>query len=383
MLGVRVETLRRWEREGRLTTARTPGGQRRVPAAEVARLPGRKGRERPKVTSASVRNRSPGSSPRSSATSSPRPSRSSPGPHRILAFVTREAVDEMGLKPGHARRRDGEGDQRHGRGGPSEELPIARVSSAAPRAACCDGLRRRSGGRSEAPERQLTVAAAASLTCRVHRHRGRRSRKRTRGRSVSLQLRSLRRARHPDRRGRAGRRLRVGEPDLDGPRAGRGPRRDRPDRLRPEQARDHRPGRQPGGDREPRRPSGRRRATRPRRRRRARPATTRGEILDNAGIAEAALANVVSNEEDVKRRHHEGARRATPTPASSTSPTSRRTSRTRSRSIQIPDDVNVIATYPIAVVTGSQEADLAQRSSTTSSATGSEPSPSTGSSPPP
>ncbi len=29
--------------------------------------------------------------------------------------------------------------------------------------------------------------------------------------------------------------------------------------------------------------------------------------------------------------------------------------------IEIPDDVNVIATYPIAVVSGSQEADLAQR----------------------
>jgi len=29
--------------------------------------------------------------------------------------------------------------------------------------------------------------------------------------------------------------------------------------------------------------------------------------------------------------------------------------------ITIPDDVNVIATYPIAVVSGSEEADLAQR----------------------
>jgi molybdate transport system substrate-binding protein len=29
--------------------------------------------------------------------------------------------------------------------------------------------------------------------------------------------------------------------------------------------------------------------------------------------------------------------------------------------ITMPDDVNVIATYPIAVVVGSQEADLAQR----------------------
>ena len=29
--------------------------------------------------------------------------------------------------------------------------------------------------------------------------------------------------------------------------------------------------------------------------------------------------------------------------------------------IEISDDINVIATYPIAIVTGSQEADLAQR----------------------
>jgi molybdate transport system substrate-binding protein len=28
--------------------------------------------------------------------------------------------------------------------------------------------------------------------------------------------------------------------------------------------------------------------------------------------------------------------------------------------VEIPDDVNVIATYPIAVVSGSEEADLAQ-----------------------
>jgi len=31
------------------------------------------------------------------------------------------------------------------------------------------------------------------------------------------------------------------------------------------------------------------------------------------------------------------------------------------RSIEIPDEINVIATYPIAVVSGSEEADLAQR----------------------
>ena len=59
MLGVRVETLRRWEREGKLSTTRTAGGQRTVAASEVARLLA-EGRERPKITSASVRNRFPG-----------------------------------------------------------------------------------------------------------------------------------------------------------------------------------------------------------------------------------------------------------------------------------------------------------------------------------
>ncbi len=37
MLGVSVETVRRWERDGRLTV-RTSGGQRLVPLPEVRRL---------------------------------------------------------------------------------------------------------------------------------------------------------------------------------------------------------------------------------------------------------------------------------------------------------------------------------------------------------
>jgi len=84
------------------------------------------------------------------------------------------------------------------------------------------------------------------------------------------------------------------------------------------------------------------------------------EIFDNAGIARAALANVVSNEEDVKaviQKVISGDADAgigyvtdvTPELADQIS------------LITIPDDVNVIATYPIAVVAGSKEADLAQR----------------------
>ena len=83
------------------------------------------------------------------------------------------------------------------------------------------------------------------------------------------------------------------------------------------------------------------------------------EIFQNAGISEATLANVVSNEEDVKAvitKVISGDADAgigyvtdvTPDVADQVT------------LIPIPDAVNVIATYPIAVVTGSQEADLAQ-----------------------
>lgn len=99
MLGVRVETLRRWERAGTLRTERSAGGQRRVPAAEVARLLAER-RERPRVTSASVRNRFPGVITDVRRDGVAATVEILAGPHRILALVTREAVDEMGLEPG-------------------------------------------------------------------------------------------------------------------------------------------------------------------------------------------------------------------------------------------------------------------------------------------
>lgn len=83
------------------------------------------------------------------------------------------------------------------------------------------------------------------------------------------------------------------------------------------------------------------------------------EILREAGISGAALANVVSNEEDVRAvitkliagDADAGIGYVTDvTPAVSD----------RVRLIPIPGEVNVIATYPIAVVKGTQEADLAQ-----------------------
>ena len=84
------------------------------------------------------------------------------------------------------------------------------------------------------------------------------------------------------------------------------------------------------------------------------------EILANAGIAEAALANVVSNEEDVRlvltKIISGDADAGIVYVTDVTADVAHQVSL-----IEIPDDVNVIATYPIAVVTGSQEADLAQR----------------------
>jgi molybdopterin-binding protein len=99
ILGVRVETLRRWERDGLLSMSRTSGGQRRVAASDVARLLAER-RERPRVTSTSVRNRFPGVVTEVRRDKLAATVEILSGPHRILAFVTREAVDEMDLKPG-------------------------------------------------------------------------------------------------------------------------------------------------------------------------------------------------------------------------------------------------------------------------------------------
>jgi molybdopterin-binding protein len=98
-LGVRVETVRRWEREGKLRTERTAGGQRIVPAAEVARLLTER-RTKTKVGVGSVRNRFPGVVIQVNRDGVAATVEIQAGPHRILALVTREAVDELKLEPG-------------------------------------------------------------------------------------------------------------------------------------------------------------------------------------------------------------------------------------------------------------------------------------------
>ncbi|HSL11126.1 MAG TPA: molybdate ABC transporter substrate-binding protein [Actinomycetota bacterium] len=84
------------------------------------------------------------------------------------------------------------------------------------------------------------------------------------------------------------------------------------------------------------------------------------EMLANAGIADAALANVVSNEEDVRgvvtKVLSGDADAGIAYVTDVTDDVEDEISL-----VEIPADVNVIATYPIAVVSGAQEEDLANR----------------------
>ena len=99
VLGVRVETLRRWERDGKLKTTRTSGGQRLVSATEVARLLAAARSSKP-IAQASQRNRFEGIITEVKRDKLAATVEIQAGPHRILSFITREAADQMGLKPG-------------------------------------------------------------------------------------------------------------------------------------------------------------------------------------------------------------------------------------------------------------------------------------------
>lgn len=95
-LGISLDTLRRWDRSGRIATQRDEANRRIVPAAEIERL---RGAARPEHLSA--RNRFPGivrevrveglmAQVELEVTE----------PVRVVALVTRDAVEELGLTRG-------------------------------------------------------------------------------------------------------------------------------------------------------------------------------------------------------------------------------------------------------------------------------------------
>ncbi len=102
MLQVSVETLRRWETEGRLRMERSEGGQRLVDIREVSRLIDERRRnatDRP-IVAQSARNRFPGIVTRIEADKVAAVVEVIAGPHRIVSLMTAEAVKELGLKVG-------------------------------------------------------------------------------------------------------------------------------------------------------------------------------------------------------------------------------------------------------------------------------------------
>jgi molybdopterin-binding protein len=98
-LGVSQDTLRRWDRAGKLRTERDERNRRRVPVAEVERL---STHERRHKTGAplSARNRLPGIVRSVEVDGVMALVEIEAGPFRVVSAVTRDAVEELGLAVG-------------------------------------------------------------------------------------------------------------------------------------------------------------------------------------------------------------------------------------------------------------------------------------------
>jgi molybdopterin-binding protein len=95
MLGISLDTLRRWDRAGRIRTRRDKANRRTVSAAEIARLRGSTGaglsaRNRLVGTVADVRVEGLVAQVELLVDE----------PARLVAIVTADAVEDLGLKPG-------------------------------------------------------------------------------------------------------------------------------------------------------------------------------------------------------------------------------------------------------------------------------------------
>jgi molybdopterin-binding protein len=98
-LGVSADTLRRWDRAGKLRTTRDERNRRRVPAAEVERLRGAPARHETGHT-LSARNRFPGVVRSVEVDGVMALVEIEAGPFLLTAAVTRDAVEELQLVVG-------------------------------------------------------------------------------------------------------------------------------------------------------------------------------------------------------------------------------------------------------------------------------------------
>lgn len=100
-LGVSVDTLRRWDRSGRIQTERDSRNRRMVPASEVQRLSDRRPRHRTGSTQ-SARNRFTGVITSVESDGVMALVELEAGPFLVTAAITRDSIEELGLAPGVA-----------------------------------------------------------------------------------------------------------------------------------------------------------------------------------------------------------------------------------------------------------------------------------------
>jgi molybdopterin-binding protein len=98
-LGVSADTVRRWDRAGRIETRLDERNRRRVPRGEIERL--RKTPSRHRTGDAfSARNRFPGVVTSVEVAGVMALVEIEAGPHRVTAAITRDSVEEMKLAEG-------------------------------------------------------------------------------------------------------------------------------------------------------------------------------------------------------------------------------------------------------------------------------------------
>ncbi len=102
LLGVSVDTVRRWADSGKLRTHRSEGGQRMIDGADLARFLAEAppAAEPSVIVGQSARNRFPGIVTRVEKDKVTALVEIRAGPHRVVSLMTREAADELGLQPG-------------------------------------------------------------------------------------------------------------------------------------------------------------------------------------------------------------------------------------------------------------------------------------------
>jgi molybdopterin-binding protein len=108
MLGVSVDTVRRWIENGRLRATRSEGGQRRIELPGITTLlaerrragDGSRTAASRTVVATSARNRFAGTVTRIERDRVAAVVEVQAGPHRLVSLMTAEAIDDLGLEVG-------------------------------------------------------------------------------------------------------------------------------------------------------------------------------------------------------------------------------------------------------------------------------------------